>query len=193
VDAAPPFVPYEKERYGHHEGALEGIPDDCTDLALKNDIALVRHNIDVLAVVRPDLKSMIEEHEAAREIEFESSATDAIFHYGQFSRLCLQILHDYSSSKSLSENAILALSTGVESMLCELFSGAAALATFAGRDTVTPDDLRMVRFLRGERALPPSPPPSEAASIPAPAAGLDSAIPAIPPAAPLGPADPSIP
>ena len=89
---------------------------------------------------------------ALREIRKYQKSTDLLIRKLPFQRLVREIAQDFKSDLRFQSSAVLALQEAAEAYLVGLFEDTNLCAIHAKRVTIMPQDIRLARRIRGERA-----------------------------------------
>lgn len=87
---------------------------------------------------------------ALREIRKQQKSTDLLLPKQPFQRLVRECIQDYRSNMRFQQSAMLALQETAETYLVGLLKDANSCAIHAKRVTITPEDMALVRRIRGE-------------------------------------------
>jgi len=91
--------------------------------------------------------------DAMRQIKYYQKHADCLMlPKAPFERLEKEIMQDYLDDFRLGHKAVIAVQAAAEAYLVEILREAVKVAIAAGRETVMPKDLQLVRQIRKERA-----------------------------------------
>ena len=94
-------------------------------------------------------KKKIKHHDVIKEIRFLQNQADCVYiAKAAFKRFVVEIGQKYASDLRWSEQGVLLLQATIEAFMIDLFQDAVLVAIHAGRETVMPKDLGLVRRIR---------------------------------------------
>ena len=89
---------------------------------------------------------------ALREIRRYQKSTELLIRKLPFQRLCREVAQEFKFDIRFQSHAIMALQEASEAYLAALFEDANLCAIHAKRVTIKPEDIKLARRIRGERA-----------------------------------------
>ena len=90
----------------------------------------------------------MKEKRQAKEIRLLQESKELFFPKATFRRLVTEIAHNYVPDVRFNSDSVAALQTAAEDEITTTFTGANIVARTAGRDTVTPHDVKVFQALR---------------------------------------------
>lgn len=107
---------------------------------------------------------------ALREIRKYQKSTELLMRKSPFQRLVREVAQDFKADLRFQSSAILSLQEAAEEYLIHLFGDTNLLAIHAGRVTIMPKDMQLVRKVRGDtlEAAHMEPPKQQSQPLPPP-------------------------